>query len=108
MDLLSQPMGMPRTFGENLKRLREKKGVTQEKLAAAIGYKRSANISLLETRRALPRPETIVKVARALGIPTSAFLEDVDVPYDALRADRPVAHRPTGGAGAARARRQAG
>lgn len=83
------------TFGENLKRIRESREVTQEVLAARLGLKRSAQISLMESSRALPKAATIVRVAEALGVPAKLFLDDVTTDYDRIRAGQPIsAARP--------------
>lgn len=66
-----------------------------------IGLKRQTPISLWETEGILPKPQTIEKIARALGCRTSELLEDVATPYDLLRKDQPLsadarARGPTG------------
>src|SRR5262245_51821287 len=81
------------TFGQNLKRLREEKGLTQEVLAERLGLKRSAQISLVESSPALPRPETIVIYAAALKIDPKALLQDVETDYDRIRKGLPIRSR---------------
>jgi transcriptional regulator with XRE-family HTH domain len=60
-------------FAENLRRCREKSGLTQEALADACDLHRT-EISLLERSRRSPRLETIVMLARALGLSSSGEL----------------------------------
>ena len=84
-----------RTFGENLKRKRELAGMTQEQLALALKLKRSSQISLVEGRGALPRPETIIKYAEAVKCEPYELLEDVETGYDAIRSKAPDQSRQT-------------
>ena len=79
---------MAKTFGENLRRIRTRKGITQETLMVALGLRRPAPISLWESRATLPRPDTIVRLARALGCDPRELLDGVETPYDRLRAGK--------------------
>lgn len=81
------------TFGQNVKRIREAQRVTQEVLAARLGLKRSAQISLMESSEALPKPDTIVRFAEALHVKPSLLLEDVETEYDRLRENKPLHRR---------------
>ena len=81
------------TFGQNLKRVREAKGVTQEVLARRLGLKRPAQISLVENSPALPRPETIVSYAAALKADPADLIEDVETGYDRIRRGLPLEER---------------
>lgn len=78
------------TFGENLKRLREARGWSQETLAKKMGYEsgRNTQISLDETSGKLPTPEKITRYAEALGCSTGELLHDVLTPYDLLRDEQ--------------------
>lgn len=78
------------TVGQNLRRIRESKGVTQETLAARLGLKRSAQISIVESSPALPKPTTIVSYAEALKVKPSELMQDVETDYDRLRKGLPV------------------
>lgn len=51
----------------------------------ALGLKRPAPISLWEKKGKLPKPETIARIAQALGCLTSDLLAGVETPYDLLR-----------------------
>lgn len=86
---------MPR-FGDNLRNIRERQGLTQEDLARRLGYARPATISILESRDQIPTPKTIVKLATGLVCPPSELLLGVVTPYDALRGSI----EPTGPAAA--------
>jgi transcriptional regulator with XRE-family HTH domain len=63
-------------FAANLRGQRERVGLSQEALADACDLHRT-EISLLERRRRSPRLETIVILARGLGISASELIEGV-------------------------------
>jgi transcriptional regulator with XRE-family HTH domain len=79
---------MPRTFGENLRRIRKSRRLTQEELAERLGLKGTTPVSLWESRAAIPRPETVVRIAQALACQPSELLQGVETPYDRLRAGK--------------------
>jgi transcriptional regulator with XRE-family HTH domain len=60
-------MDMRRLIGQNVKRLREKKGLTQEQFAEASGFSQQY-ISSLERGRRNPTIITIHELAAALGV----------------------------------------
>jgi transcriptional regulator with XRE-family HTH domain len=62
-------------FAANLRRHRETSGLSQEALADACDLHRT-EISLLERSKRSPRLETIVILARGLGLPSSGELLD--------------------------------
>ena len=62
------------TFARNLRRARERAELSQEALADRAGMHRNA-VALLETGKREPRLSTIVKLAKALGVPTSNLLK---------------------------------
>lgn len=78
-------------FGENVKRLRKRAGLTQEELAHRLGLARPGPVSLLEGKRKgkLPKPVTIRKWAKALGVEPWELLEGVETEYDRLRIGSP-------------------
>lgn len=55
-------------LGRNVRRLRNKRGWSQERLAAEAGEIRQALISEIETGRANPTFDTLEYVAAALGV----------------------------------------
>lgn len=85
-----RPLVARRTFGQNLKRIREREGITQEELMRRLHLKRPTPISLWETGSILPRAQTIVRIADALKAQPREFLEDVETEYDRLRAGLPL------------------
>lgn len=60
-------------FGKVLKKIREKKGLSQEKLALSGGLDRTF-ISLLERGLRQPSLKTILQLARPLGIKPSELV----------------------------------
>lgn len=64
----------PAAFARNLRRAREKAGLSQEALAERAGMHRDA-VALLETGKRDPRVSTVVKLAKALGMPAGDLLK---------------------------------
>jgi transcriptional regulator with XRE-family HTH domain len=62
-------------FAENLRRQRDLAGISQEALAEACNLHRT-EISLLERSKRSPRLETIVILAKGLGLSSPAELID--------------------------------
>ena len=62
-------------FGENLRRIRKSRGLTQRALAEAVGLHES-HIHCLEKGRYLPRICTAQRVADGLGVPMAELLRD--------------------------------
>jgi putative transcriptional regulator len=60
-------------FKNNLKEVRQKKGLTQEKLESNVGVKRQTIISI-ERYRYKPSLELAMKIARKLDINTKKLL----------------------------------
>lgn len=62
------------TIGEKVKQAREAKGMTQEELAHALGYKSRSSVNKIETGdRDVPRNQ-IKKIAQILGVPPISLL----------------------------------
>lgn len=72
-------MGIRHIFIQNLKFYRKKAGLTQEKLAEAIGMS-TAYIGDMEARERFPSAETIDKIADALNIRTSELFDEFGSP----------------------------
>jgi transcriptional regulator with XRE-family HTH domain len=62
------------TLARNVKRLRDKRGWTEDDLAAAAKMEQMA-VSLIESRRSNPTVETLENVATALRVPFVALFE---------------------------------
>jgi len=56
-------------FGQKLRRLREKKGLTQQQLAEKLGYVTNSYISDVESGRFIPSKDKLRKIAKALRVP---------------------------------------
>jgi transcriptional regulator with XRE-family HTH domain len=61
------------TFGENLREARRAAGLSQEELAKRAGIDRPT-ISVYEHGKREPNMSTLVKLARALGVPAEALV----------------------------------
>jgi transcriptional regulator with XRE-family HTH domain len=77
----------PVTFGQNLRRLRLRAGLTQEALGDRLGHKRTTLISIWERTEKIPSPALITRIAKALGSTPADLLEHVETAYDRLRGD---------------------
>lgn len=67
-------MDMRKLVGENVKRLRVKKGLTQEKFAELSGFSQQY-ISGLETGMRNPTVVTVFELATALGVDHLALMK---------------------------------
>jgi transcriptional regulator with XRE-family HTH domain len=63
-------------FARNLRRLREAHGLNQEELAVRADIHRT-QISLIEGGRRMPRLDTLVKLAGALGVTANDLLDGI-------------------------------
>lgn len=61
-------------LGQNIKKLRQVKGLSQQAFAELFELKR-ANISSYEEKRAEPKLEFVIKIANYFGIPLNDFIE---------------------------------
>lgn len=64
------------TFAANVKRVREGAGLTQERLGWAAGLHQT-EIARIEAGRRNPGFDTIVKLARGLGVPAAELFEGI-------------------------------
>ena len=73
---------LDRSFGPNLRRWRDKRGYSQEKLAQLADLHRT-EIGLLERGEREPKLGIITKLAGALGVSPAVFFEGLEfVPSD--------------------------
>jgi transcriptional regulator with XRE-family HTH domain len=70
------PMDIASKFGENLARCRKRADLSQEELGVRASLHRT-EISLLERGARLPRIDTAIKVAGALGVPLDELIEGI-------------------------------
>lgn len=66
------------TFGIKLKRLLEERNITQTKLAEILNCRQSIISRWIKGISANPKKETIDKLANALEVPPSYFIEEID------------------------------
>jgi XRE family transcriptional regulator, regulator of sulfur utilization len=71
------PVSIADRFGENLARCRRRADLSQEELGVRASLHRT-EISLLERGTRLPRIDTAIKLAGALGVPLSELIEGID------------------------------
>lgn len=74
--MVASTLNMRGPFAANLRGHRERLGLSQESLGAMCGLHRT-EISLLERRKRSPRLETIVVLARALGLEPAELLAGI-------------------------------
>jgi transcriptional regulator with XRE-family HTH domain len=63
-------------FGENLRRVRRREGLSQEQLAARASLHRT-EIGVLERSRRVCRIDTLVRLAGALAVPPGELLDGI-------------------------------
>lgn len=63
-------------FGEKLRTLRKRRGMTQKELSDAIGFAARSYISLLESGEREPSAELVLKVSQLFGVSTDCLLQD--------------------------------
>ncbi len=64
------------TIGQKIRKLRQEKGMTQKQLGEKLGQLSQQQIGQWETGKANPKIETLKKIAAALEINISEFLDD--------------------------------
>jgi transcriptional regulator with XRE-family HTH domain len=62
------------SMGTHIRLLRQQLGLTQETLAAMVGVARST-VAFWETDRGDPEPDTLIRIADALGVSMESFLD---------------------------------
>lgn len=63
-------------FGEKLRTLRNRRGITLTQLAEQLGYKAHGHLSEIESGKKLPTAGLALKVARLFDVSTDALLKD--------------------------------
>ena len=61
-------------FGQNLKRIRTEKGITQGDIVRTLGFSRSF-VSNIENGKTNPTLATIAKLAKAIGVSSDELLK---------------------------------
>jgi len=67
-------------FGPVLRQFRQTAGITQEELAARLGYATANYISCLEVGTRKPSVELLFKIAAALGVKASQIITAMENP----------------------------
>src|SRR5262245_56563857 len=76
-------------FGEKMRALRIRHGMSVRELAAALAYRGHSRISEIETGKRVPTADFVFKVAKLFNVTTDQLLDDaLDVPGIAM-ADTP-------------------
>lgn len=70
------------TFGQQLRRVRRKLGISQKELAHRLGHTGNSTVSGWERLLTPPAPDSVRRIARALQLPVSDLLEHVPTKYD--------------------------
>lgn len=70
-------MTLEQIFGEELRKLREEKGLSQEQLGFESGYHRTY-ISQLERGQKSPSLKTLFSLAKALGSSVSVLIKNTE------------------------------
>jgi transcriptional regulator with XRE-family HTH domain len=63
-------------FGEKLRTLRTRRGMTLRELAAQLGYNAHVYLSLVETGKKKPSLELVMKVAKLFNVSADRLLDD--------------------------------
>jgi transcriptional regulator with XRE-family HTH domain len=69
--------GVADRFGENLRRVRRREGLSQERLAVRASLHRT-EIGLLENGERVPRIDTLIQLAGAMVVPPGELLDGID------------------------------
>lgn len=74
MDMALDDERLQAVFGHGLKRIRKRRGMKQQALATATGYKDHTNIVKMEGGKTLPSLGKALELARVLQVPVEAFV----------------------------------
>jgi transcriptional regulator with XRE-family HTH domain len=66
-----------RSFGENLARIRKEAALSQDALSTLAGLHRTG-IAILERGNRLPRLDTVIKLAGAMGVDPGELLDGIE------------------------------
>lgn len=86
-------MDFTERFAANLERSRKAAGFTQEELSVRAEIHRT-QVGLLENGKRMPRLETLLKVAGALGVPPAELLEGLSWEPGTARAGKFKVSKP--------------
>lgn len=63
-------------FGEKLRTLRKRRGMTLKELACELGFRSHSYISAIEFGKKQPSVELVIKIANLFGVSTDQLLND--------------------------------
>ncbi|NIT62019.1 MAG: helix-turn-helix domain-containing protein [Aliifodinibius sp.] len=63
-------------FGEKLRKLRQREGISLRQLAAMLGHSSHSFVTSLERNERKPSAELVVKIADIFGVTTDQLLRD--------------------------------
>jgi transcriptional regulator with XRE-family HTH domain len=72
-----QILAVAERFGENLRRVRRREDLSQERLARRASLQRT-EIGLLEKGERVSRIDTLIRLAGAMAVPPGELLEGID------------------------------
>lgn len=75
------------SFGANVRRIREARGLQANELAERMGVSPSVVSQWENDRKGLPETPTLFKIAKALRVPIEELLRDVDSAYTKVLED---------------------
>ena len=75
---------MATTFGDNIRKYRERKGLRQEDLAVALGYKTKGAVNKIERNVTKLPQDKIKKCAEILGVPVADLFSGAEPVNDPL------------------------
>jgi transcriptional regulator with XRE-family HTH domain len=71
-----QTEGVAERFGDNLRRIRRREGLSQEELAVRASLHRT-EIGKLENTERVPRIDTLIQLAGAMAVPAGELLDGI-------------------------------
>ena len=77
MGLMENPLEIP-AFGPVLRQFRTERGLSQEALAARLGYETANYVSCLELGTRKPSVELLFKIAHALGVKPTEIIAEME------------------------------
>lgn len=75
------------TFGDNVRRLRQRARLNSAQLAETVGVTRPVVSKWEKNRTGLPETPTLFRIAKALRCTVEELLEGIDEEYDRIRRD---------------------
>lgn len=77
------------TFGERINKIRNEKGMTQDELARAVGYKSRSTIAKIESGERDVSQSMVIKFAKALNTTTAVLMGNENDDNKAVQSPAP-------------------